>query len=135
MIILYDFSALHNALVVGTGNKTELIIGYFTLHGDGACALEPIGHLYKTQVRQLAEYLNIPRNIIDKPPSAGLWYGQTDEEELGMTYKDIDAILYQMYDARPKIETIESVLTLKAKIVWKMIKKNSFKNEVVKKLI
>jgi len=93
MIVLYDESARLNALVVGTGNKTELQLGYFTLYGDGACALEPIGHLYKTQVRQLAKYLKVPKKIIDKAPSAGLWEDQTDEDELGMTYEEIDLIL------------------------------------------
>lgn len=95
MIILFDKSAKHNALVVGTGNKTELTLGYFTLHGDGACALLPIGHLYKTQVRQLAKYLGVPQNIIDKAPTAGLWEGQTDEGEFGATYEEIDEILYR----------------------------------------
>ena len=93
MMLLYDLSSLHKALVVGTGNKTELTLGYFTLHGDGACALEPIGHLYTTQVKQLAKYPGVPKKIVDKVPSAGLWPGQTDEEELGASYEDIDKIL------------------------------------------
>lgn len=93
MIILFDFSNRLNALVVGTSNKTELDLGYFTIHGDGACALEPLGHLYKTQVREIAKEIGIPKNIIDKPPSAGLWVGQTDEEEIGCSYENIDKIL------------------------------------------
>lgn len=93
MIVLYDLSAFHNALVVGTSNKTELLLGYFTIYGDGACALEPIGHLYKTEVKELAKYLKIPDVIINKAPSAGLWDGQTDEKELCASYEEIDKCL------------------------------------------
>jgi NAD+ synthase len=93
MIMLYDMSAFYTALVVGTSNKTELKLGYFTLYGDGACALEPIGHLYKTDVFKLAKYLKVPEEIINKAPSAGLWVGQTDEQELGANYKEIDEFL------------------------------------------
>jgi len=93
MIVLYDMSMKHNGLVVGTSNLTELMLGYFTLHGDGACALEPIGHLFKTEVREVAKELGIPEEIITKAPSAGLWEGQTDEEEIGCSYEIIDAIL------------------------------------------
>ncbi len=84
MIVLYDQSAAFNGLVVGTGNKTEILLGYTTLFGDSACALNPIGDLYKTQVRQLSRALGVPEAIIDKPPSADLWLGQTDEGELGL---------------------------------------------------
>ena len=100
MIVLFDCSTFYNGLVVGTGNRTELMLGYFTLHGDGACALEPIGHLYKTEVRMLAKYLNIPKIIITKHPSAGLWDGQTDEGELGWKYKHIDDLLHLIYDEK-----------------------------------
>lgn len=96
MIYLYDLSAELNALVVGTGNKTELLLGYFTHYGDGACAIEPIGHLYKTQVKEIAKYLNIFPSIINKAPSAGLFDGQTDEEDLGGTYQEIDNMLCNM---------------------------------------
>uniref|UniRef100_A0A6M3KXE0 Putative NAD+ synthase n=1 Tax=viral metagenome TaxID=1070528 RepID=A0A6M3KXE0_9ZZZZ len=109
MIILYDMAAKYNALVVGTGNRTELLLGYFTLHGDGACALEPIGHLYKTEVRQLAKYLKIPKSIITKAPSAGLWEGQTDEKELGYKYEDIDKFLHCCYDEMISPEKLSSL--------------------------
>ena len=92
MIWLYDRAKRHNGLVIGTGNRSELLMGYFTLHGDGACDLEPIGHLYKTEVRELAKMLEIPQPIIDKAPSAGLWPDQTDEEEMGISYSDMDNI-------------------------------------------
>lgn len=98
MIILYDQSEAFKGLVVGTGNKTEILLGYTTLYGDSACALNPIGDLYKTQVRQLAEALGVPAAIIQKPPSADLWYGQTDEGELGFTYAQVDQLLYLLVD-------------------------------------
>jgi NAD+ synthase len=100
MIILYDQSAAFDGLVVGTGNKTELLLGYSTLYGDSACALNPIGDLYKTQVRQLARALGVPETIVDKPPSADLWVGQTDEDELGFTYEMVDKLLYLLIDQR-----------------------------------
>ena len=100
MIILYDQSKPLKALVLGTSNKTEILLGYGTIHGDMACALAPLGGLYKTQVRQLAKYLGLPDGIISKPPSAGLWPGQTDEEELGLRYDEVDALLYYMIDRR-----------------------------------
>ncbi len=100
MCFLYDFSAVQKALVIGTSNKTELLLGYGTIFGDLASAINPIGDLYKTHIWELAEYLNVPRSIIDKPPSADLWIGQTDEEELGHTYKEIDKLLYYMVDLR-----------------------------------
>lgn len=100
MIVLYDRSVAFGGLVVGTGNKTELLLGYTTLFGDSACAVNPLGDLYKRQVRQLAAYLGIPKQIIEKPPTADLWVGQTDEQELGFTYDEADQILYLLFDAR-----------------------------------
>ncbi len=100
MIVLYDQSAAFRGLVVGTGNKTELLLGYSTLYGDSACALNPIGDLYKTQVRQLARAVGVPEPILAKPPSADLWVGQTDEDELGFTYEQADRILYLLVDQR-----------------------------------
>jgi len=100
MTILYDQAKYHSALVLGTSNKTEILLGYFTLWGDAAADLKPIGDLYKTQVLQLAEYLNIPRRIINKPPTAGLWVGQTDEEELGYRYREIDQLLYFLIEGQ-----------------------------------
>jgi len=98
MIILYDQSKPLKALVLGTSNKTEMLLGYGTIYGDMACGLAPLGGLYKTQIRQLAKYLGLPERIISKPPSAGLWPGQTDEGELGLRYDEVDALLYYMID-------------------------------------
>ncbi len=100
MTILYDHSAAHGALVLGTSNKTELLLGYGTLFGDMASALNPIGDIYKTQVWQLSEKMGVPREIIEKKPSADLWAGQTDEQELGFTYREVDELLYHMVDLR-----------------------------------
>jgi len=106
MIILYDQSVAFGGLVVGTGNKTEQLLGYTTLFGDSACAINPLGDLYKRQVRQLAAYLGIPEPILKKPPSADLWVGQTDEGELGFTYDEADQILYLIFDARWTVEEV-----------------------------
>lgn len=100
MIILYDTSSRERALVLGTSNKTELLLGYGTLHGDMACALNPLGDLYKTQVWQLARAMGVPEGIVGKAPSADLWSGQTDEGELGFTYAEADRLLYAMVDER-----------------------------------
>jgi NAD+ synthase len=100
MIALYDRSEVFQALPIGTSNKTEILLGYTTMWGDMAAALNPIGDLYKTQVRQLARALEIPDVIIDKPPSADLWVGQTDEGELGFTYEEVDRLLYLLVDHR-----------------------------------
>jgi len=100
MIVLFDRSAAHDGLVLGTSNKTELLLGYGTLHGDMACALNPLGDLYKTQVRQLAEHLGVPVSIRTKPPSADLWPDQADEDELGFRYEDVDRLLALLVDAR-----------------------------------
>lgn len=100
MVVLYDQTEVFKGLVIGTSNKTEILLGYSTLYGDSASALNPIGDLYKTQVRQLSQALNIPAPIIDKPPSADLWAGQTDENELGFTYEEVDQLLYLIVDQR-----------------------------------
>jgi NAD+ synthase len=100
MIVLYDQSEAFRGLVVGTGNKTEILLGYTTLFGDAACALNPLGDLYKTQVRQLSRALGVPEVIVAKPPSADLWLGQTDEGELGFTYAEVDQLLYLLVDQR-----------------------------------
>lgn len=93
MMTLYHIANTNNLVVVGTGNKTELMVGYFTKYGDGGVDLLPLGALYKHQVRDLARGIGVPQRIIDRPPSAGLWAGQTDEEEMGITYEELDAIL------------------------------------------
>jgi NAD+ synthase len=100
MTILYDHSARWKALVLGTSNKTELLLGYGTLYGDMASAINPLGDLYKTQVWALAEAVGIPAVIVRKEPSADLWVGQTDEGELGFTYREVDRLLYLMVDQR-----------------------------------
>lgn len=106
MIVLYDQSEAFKGLVVGTGNKTEILLGYSTLYGDSACALNPIGDLYKTQVRQLSRDIGVPSEVIDKPPSADLWVGQTDEDELGFTYEEVDQLLYLLVDQRYRPEDL-----------------------------
>jgi len=100
MIVLYDQSEVFKGLVVGTGNKTEILLGYSTLFGDAACALNPLGDLYKTQIRQLSRAMGIPAPILDKAPSADLWDNQTDEGELGFTYEQADRLLYLLVDQR-----------------------------------
>jgi len=98
MMILYYHANDLNRLVVGTGNRTELLVGYYTKYGDGGVDILPIGDLYKTEVRLLASQIGVPLEIIKKPPTAGLWAGQTDEEELGIKYEILDKILYLMVD-------------------------------------
>jgi len=100
MINLYDVSAREHALVLGTSNKSELMLGYGTLFGDLASALNPIGDLYKTEVFELARYLGVPDSIVNKAPSADLWEGQNDENELGYTYAQLDAVLKRYVDER-----------------------------------
>jgi NAD+ synthase len=129
MIIAYDQSEKFKGLVVGTGNKTEILLGYTTLYGDSACAFNPIGDLYKTQVRQLAYSLSIPEVIITKPPSADLWKGQTDEGELGFTYEEVDKLLYLLVDQRYRPEECveEGFEQDFVRRVFERIRKNQFK--------
>ncbi len=98
MSVLYDISARDKAIVVGTSNKSEIILGYGTMYGDTACGINPIGSLYKTQIFGLAAHLGVIEEIIVKAPSADLWEGQSDEEELGYRYKDLDAAMYAIFD-------------------------------------
>lgn len=130
MICLYDQSAEKNALVLGTGNKTEILLGYSTLYGDSASAINPLGDLYKTQVWQLAELLGCPRQIIKKKPSADLWTGQTDEGELGFTYREADELLYYMIDQRYSDEELIDcgfkpafIKTIRAKVRFNQFKR------------
>ncbi len=104
MIVLYDHSVQWEGLPIGTSNKTELLLGYGTLFGDMASAVNPLGDLYKTQVRQMARAVGVPEAIIQKAPSADLWVGQTDEGELGFTYAEVDKLLYLLVDERYKTE-------------------------------
>lgn len=98
MSVLYDWAAEEGGLVLGTSNRTELLLGYFTKYGDGAADLEPLGGLYKCEVRQLASSLGVPETILNKTPSAGLWKGQTDEEEIGISYPILDGLLHAWLD-------------------------------------
>ena len=129
MIVLFDQSAAFNGLVIGTGNKTELLLGYSTWYGDSASALNPVGDLYKAQVRQLSRAVGVPSPIIDKPPSADLWEGQTDEAELGFTYEDADKLLYLLVDQRYRPEDcIETGFSQKfVETVVRRIQRNHFK--------
>jgi len=129
MIVLYDQSAAQQALVIGTSNKTEALLGYTTLYGDSAAALQPIEDLYKTQIRQLSRALNVPQSILDKPPSADLWIGQTDEDELGYTYEQVDKVLYLLVEGRYTVDEAaaqgfdhEFVAN-----VWRKVQRNHYK--------
>ncbi len=106
MAVLYDRSVTSGGLVVGTGNKTEALIGYTTLYGDNACAFNPIGDLYKSQVRQLAATMGVPDRIIRKAPSADLWPGQTDEAEAGFSYPELDRLLFWRIDKRRSVDEV-----------------------------
>ncbi|MGL4254228.1 MAG: NAD+ synthase [Fusobacteriaceae bacterium] len=106
MSILFDYSAKEGALVLGTSNKTEILLGYSTQFGDSASAINPIGDLYKTHVWALSKYMGVPKELIEKKPSADLWEGQTDEGELGFSYLLADEILYRMVDERKSIDEI-----------------------------
>jgi NAD+ synthase len=130
MICLYDQSNEKKAFVLGTGNKTEILLGYSTLYGDSASAINPLGDLYKTQVWQLAELLKCPKQIIKKKPSADLWSGQTDEGELGFTYREADELLYYMIDQRYSDEELTElgfklpfIKTLRDKIRFNQFKR------------
>ncbi len=130
MITLFDHSSQLGALVVGTSNKTELLLGYGTWYGDMASCLNPIGDLYKNQVYQLSQYFNLPENIIKKKPSADLWVGQSDEDELGFSYDDADIILYHLYDLRYSVDEVSKNLGFDRELVVKIaerVRKNQFK--------
>lgn len=129
MIVLYDLSQKENALVIGTSNKTESMLGYGTLFGDMACAINPLGDLYKTHIWDLAEELGIPDKIIKKKPTADLWQGQTDEGELGFSYREADRLLYYMIDERRTDAELEAMKFPKAFIatVRRKVQINQFK--------
>jgi len=124
MSVLYYFANKLNYLVCGTGNKSELMVGYFTKHGDGATDILPIGDLLKKQVRALAKELGIPRRIITKPPTAGLWPGQTDEGEMGITYPELDDILGRIENKKKQIVSPDKVNKVK-----EMIKRSEHKRQ------
>lgn len=121
MIILHQRAYRHNGLVVGTGDKSELLIGYFTKYGDGGVDLLPIGGLYKTHVRQLARYLGVPKRVAEKPSSPALWPGQTAETELGMSYEVIDSILYYRFEVWLPEEEIAEKLGISLETVKAVI--------------
>ena len=129
MIVLYDQSQAFRGLAIGTGNKTEILLGYTTLYGDSASALNPLGDLYKTQVRQLGEAVGVPQVILDKPPTADLWSGQTDEGELGFTYAEVDQLLYLLVDQRYRPEDCVEAGFDESFIlsVMERVRKNQFK--------
>ncbi len=122
MALLYDRAARDRALVVGTSNKTELMLGYSTRWGDGAYDLNPIGDLYKAQVLALGVDLGVPASILAKPPSADLWPGQTDEQELGLTYRDADRILWYLVDQRGRPERAAEVLGVPQETVDRVVR-------------
>ena len=132
MCTLYDLAAKEHALVLGTSNKTELLLGYVTQFGDGACALEPLGCFYKSEVWKLAEIMGVPKNIIKKTPTADLWEGQTDERELGFSYKDADEILYALYEEKASIEELLSQGFTEEQIqhIISIVNRNRFKQSV-----
>jgi NAD+ synthase len=132
MAVLYDRSVTWGGLVVGTGNKTESLIGYTTLFGDNACAFNPIGDLYKSQVRQLAADIGVPDSIIRKAPSADLWPGQTDESEAGFSYPVLDRLLFWRVDKRRSDEEMAALGFDPALVarVDRMIATSEFKRQV-----
>ena len=132
MAVLYDRSVTFGGLVVGTGNKTESLIGYTTLFGDNACAFNPIGDLYKSQVRQLAAAMDVPRQVIAKPPSADLWPDQTDEAEGSFSYPMLDRILYWRIDRRRSTDELEAMGFDRALVerVERLVATSEFKRQV-----
>ena len=130
MCVLYDLSAKYKALVAGTGNLSELMIGYCTQYGDSACAFEPLGHLYKTEVREMAKLLGVPKSIITKDPTADLWENQTDEDELGITYERLDEILYNLYELNIDKRKITGFSDEEVEKTIKMFKNSEFKRRM-----
>jgi NAD+ synthase len=132
MIVLYDRSVAFDALVAGTSNKTEALLGYGTLYGDMACALAPIGDLYKSQLRAVASRLGVPDRILAKPPSADLWPGQTDEDELGATYDALDRILFAAVDRRWSAERCVAAGLDAGLVAWvaQRVARNEFKRQL-----
>lgn len=130
MLTLYDQSVAWGGLVMGTSNKTEFLLGYSTIYGDSGVALHPIADLFKYQVRQLARAMGVPSSIVDKPPSADLWEGQTDEAELGFTYDDADTVLYLLVDERYTVEEAAEASGFDVAFVhkiWERVKANHYK--------
>ncbi|MBI5960379.1 MAG: NAD+ synthase [Chloroflexi bacterium] len=129
MVVLYDQSVAFNALPIGTSNKTETLLGYSTIYGDNAAAVQPIADLYKVQVRQLSAALNMPAHVIEKPPSADLWAGQTDEDELGFSYELADQLLYLLVDERYTVDEVaaEGFDRVFVERIWRRVRMNHYK--------
>ncbi len=129
MVVLYDQSAAFGGLVIGTSNKTETLLGYSTVYGDNAAGVQPIADLYKTQVRQLGRALGLPPSILNKPPSADLWAGQTDEDELGFTYETADQVLYLLVDERYTVDEVAAEGFERDFVarVWRQVRLNHYK--------
>lgn len=128
MIILFDLAKKHNALVCGTENKSEHFLGYFTRFGDEASDIEPIIHLYKTQIYTLAKYLNVPKEIIEKKPTADLWKDQTDEDKFGFTYTEADSVLYLYFENKLNVKEIRKRGFKNAEKIIEYALKNNFKH-------
>ncbi|AJC87831.1 NAD synthetase, NH3-dependent [Campylobacter insulaenigrae] len=126
MSLLYDYSALKNALVVGTSNKSELMLGYGTIYGDLACAFNPLATLYKSEIFEFAKFLNLHENFIKKPPSADLWPNQSDEDDLGYTYKELDSVL----KAIENNQTLENFDEKLKRNVLERMQNNTFKRKL-----
>ncbi len=133
MITLYSQANQHKLLVAGTGNRSEILTGYFTKYGDGACDLLPIAGLYKANVRLLSEHLGIPKSIIEKVPSAGLWANQTDEGELGITYNELDIVLFLRFDREYTADQIVDWGIERKKVdrVYHLVKASQHKREPI----
>jgi NAD+ synthase len=132
MSILYDISSREKSLVVGTSNKSEILLGYGTIFGDTACAINPIGEIYKSDEFEFAEFLDVPKSILSKAPSADLWEGQSDEEELGHSYKEMDDLLKLMIDENKSEEELIS-LGFEEEFINKIdfrVKTNAFKGKL-----
>jgi NAD+ synthase len=129
MTILYDQSVAFGGLVMGTSNKTEILLGYSTIYGDSGVALQPIGDLFKTQIRQLSAALGLPESVRQKAPSADLWEGQTDEGELGYTYAEVDKVLFLLVDERYTVDEVvdEGFERAFVEKVWRRVKINHYK--------
>jgi len=132
MIVLFDQAKRRGALVAGTSNKTETFLGYSTWYGDSACSFQPIGDLYKSQIWQLAAWLNLPRRVVDKAPTADLWPGQTDEGEIGMAYVEVDRILYHLLDraTRPADLVAHGFPRQKVERIVKVIRATQYKRQM-----
>lgn len=130
MIVLFDLAKKNQALVCGTENKSEHLLGYFTRYGDQSSDIEPIVHLYKTQVFALAHYLKVPEQIIKQTPTAGLWPNQTDEGEFDFTYKEADQVLFQHFDQKKSIDWIKKQGFKNAEKIIRFAQKNFYKTLV-----